>query len=98
MSDQSRRRFLKATSVGGAAVGGAIFMPRLFDQAARADAPAPRPAPRAAEAVHTGPFVAYVKNAKTGQIAVLTGEREVLHHDPQLAASLARVAAGLPQA
>lgn len=48
-------------------------------------------------AVHGGPFVAWVKDAQSGEIAVMVGEHEVVHHDRQLAASLARIAARAPK-
>lgn len=99
MTTQSRRNFLKATSVGGTALGTAILWPRLFDQPASAHAVAEQGVPGSADAIaHGGPFVAYVKNAKTGEIAVLAGEHEIVHRDPQLAARLAQVAALAPQA
>jgi hypothetical protein len=37
--------------------------------------------------------VAYVKNAKAGEIAVMVGEHEVVHQDKDLATRLAQVAA-----
>ncbi|HEV2638004.1 MAG TPA: twin-arginine translocation signal domain-containing protein [Actinocrinis sp.] len=105
MTDQSRRKFLQATSIGGAAAGAAVILPRLSARPATASAASAQaagavaaPAFAPAGAAHTGPFVAYVKNAKTGEIAVLAGENEVVHYDPQLAARLAQVASRTVQA
>ena len=98
MTDQSRRKFLKATSLGGATLGSVLLMPSLFDQSASADSSPEQSPVNGTDAAHGGPFVAYVKNARTGEIAVLAGEHEVVHSDPQLAMSLARIAARLPQA
>lgn len=106
MTDQSRRKFLQATSIGGAAAGAAVILPRLSTRPAAATAASAQaaagavavPAFAPAGAAHTGPFVAYVKNAKTGEIAVLAGENEVVHYDPQLAARLAQVASRTVQA
>lgn len=103
MTDQSRRKFLKATSIGGTAAGAAVVLPRLSAQPARAAQAQTATASASvttaeAGAAHAGPFVAYVKNAKTGEIAVMAGENEVVHYDPQLAARLAQVAARSTQA
>ncbi len=97
MTEQSRRKFLKATSIGGATLSSVMLMPRMLDRSASADSAPEQVSASGADAVHGGPFVAYVKNARTGEIAVLAGEHEVVHTDPQLAISLARIAAGLPQ-
>lgn len=105
MTDQSRRKFLKATSIGGAAAGATVLMPRLSAQAATAQSAAQdsvRGQAVAASSIefgaaHPGPIVAYVKNAKTGEIAVLAGENEILHRDVQLARQLAQVAARAPR-
>lgn len=96
MTDRSRRGFLKSASIGGAVAGAAVLLPRPFAQAAvpaqavpGAEAPTTGPAGPAV----TGPLVAYVKDATSGQIAVMHGEREIVHQDRALAASLARIAA-----
>ena len=98
MTDQSRRKFLQATSIGGAAAGAAVLLPRLAAQPTAAHAAQDQAADAAAGPAHDGPFVAYVKNAKTGEIAVMAGEHEIVHRDVQLAAQLAKVAARAPQA
>lgn len=53
--------------------------------------------PVAAGPAHAGPFMAWVKDATAGEIAVLVGEHEVLHHDRKLAARLAQIAGRAPK-
>ena len=85
MSEHSRRRFIRNASIGAAAVGATTIIPSLTSaDAATPDAGGP---------AHDGPFTVWVKNASTGEIAVLVGETEVVHHDKALAAQLARIAA-----
>ncbi|QMU77200.1 hypothetical protein GXW83_17290 [Streptacidiphilus sp. PB12-B1b] len=93
MTASSRRTFIRNASTSGVAVGLAAVSPALLGSPASAAAHgAAAPAPASGKA-HQGPFVAYVKNAKAGEIAVLVGEREVVHHDKDLATRLAQVAA-----
>ena len=87
MSDHSRRTFIRTASIGAAAVGATTVLPAMSSaDAATPDASAAGPA-------HDGPFTVWVKNARTGEIAVLVGESEVVHHDKALAAQLAKIAA-----
>jgi hypothetical protein len=86
MTDRSRRAFLTTASLGAAAAGVAVVIPAGAAGAAEPDALASGPA-------HDGPFAVWVKNAKTGELAVLVGETEVVHHDRALAKKLARIAA-----
>ena len=86
MSEHSRRTFIRNASIGAAAVGAAAVIPSVTSaDAATPDSPA-GPA-------HDGPFTVWVKDVKTGEIAVLVGESEVVHHDKALASTLARIAA-----
>jgi hypothetical protein len=84
MSDQSRRSFLKRASITAAAAGAATVVPVVAT-----DAEGQVPVHGRA---HEGSFAVWVKNAKTGEIAVLVGESEVIHHDKALAHKLARLA------
>jgi hypothetical protein len=91
MSENSRRSFIRHATLGTAALGASVLVPASLGQEASART---RTQPAAATgAVHQGPLMAYVKNPGTGEIAVMVGEREVLHRDPQLAAQLGRIAA-----
>lgn len=78
MSDTTRRGFVKnsAAAAAGVTVVGAL----LTEEA------------QARVAAHDGPIVAYVHDARTGEISVLAGEREVHVRDRKLAARIAGVA------
>ena len=77
MSDLTRRGFVK-NSAGAAA--GMTAIGALVAEQADADAVA-----------GSGPVVAYVSNAKTGEISVMAGEHEVNVRDAKLAARIARI-------
>ena len=81
--DQPNRRGFLAIAGAGAAVAGAVAVA----PAARASTP-----DTTAPAHVTEPLVAYVRNAHTGVVAVMIGEREVVVHDRELAARIARAA------
>jgi hypothetical protein len=83
MTDATRRGFLIMAGAGAAAVGVAAV------------------APAAGEATQTitrlrgastasSPLVAYVRDARKGDVSVMVGEREVVVHDPELVARLIR--------
>jgi hypothetical protein len=77
MSDLTRRGFV-STSAGAAA--GLTALGALASEAeANADG-------------HRGPVIAYVHDAKSGEIAVMCGDREVKVRDRALAARIARAA------
>lgn len=87
MSNSTRRGFLAASGVGAAAVGVAAIAPSIAggrrtdsDTSSTEDA-----------AEVKGPLVAYVKDASTGEVAVMVGENEVLVTDKKLVAHIARV-------
>lgn len=84
MSEHSRRHFIRNASIGAAAVGATAVIPTMTS----ADAATPVAGP-----AHDGPFAVWVKDVKSGEIAVLVGESEVVHHDKALATALARIAA-----
>jgi hypothetical protein len=85
----SRRRFLWQSSAGAAAVG---LLPAATRLAPVAPAPAAAEAPQAEAAAVTlsEPLVAVVRNAAQGEIALLSGTREVVIHDLELVARLVR--------
>jgi len=78
MSDSTRRGFVKnsAAAAAGMTVVGAL----LTEEA------------QARVAAHDGPVVAYIHDARTGEISVLAGDREVHVRDRKLAAQIAGVA------
>jgi hypothetical protein len=101
MTERSRRSFLKSATITGA-VAGAVLLPAGLASAAaippaRPEADEPKQAPLTGPRA-TSPVVAYVKDAASGEIAVMAGEHEFVHVDRQLADRLARLAAQAPAA
>jgi hypothetical protein len=84
MGDQSRRGFLALAGAGAAAVGLSAVVPATEVLGV--------PGAEAASAAASGPLVAYVKDSRTGEVSVMVGEREVIVHDRELVARLARAA------
>jgi hypothetical protein len=80
MPEPTRRGFLTIAGAGAAAVG--------FAGVAPAAAAAPVRAPAGA----SGPLVAYVTDMQRGELTLMVGEREVVIHDRDLTARLARAA------
>lgn len=94
MAGQSRRSFLQHSSLGVVVVGAAALTPALLPgtaSAAPVSASVPT-GPAAAGPLPAVPFTAYVKDHRTGEVAVMVGEHEVLYRDRELAARLARIA------
>jgi Spy/CpxP family protein refolding chaperone len=79
MNEPNRRGFLALAGAGAAAVGAVAVAP-----AAEASTSVPSHVKE--------PLVAYVRDAKSGEVAVMIGEREVVVHDRELAARIARAA------
>lgn len=80
MNDTTRRGFLVLAGAGAAAVGAAAVTAEAQAQ------------PTSVPAGAAGPLVAYVRDAHSGEVAVMSGEREVVVHDRELAARIARAA------
>jgi hypothetical protein len=78
MSKLSRRAFLSSAGAvtGAAALGAAVGVPKLAASAGLAKAPS-SPLP-------DHPVVAYVRNPKKGELAVVVGDREVSVKDAAL--------------
>jgi hypothetical protein len=79
MNEPNRRGFLVLAGAGAAAVGAVAVAP-----AAEASTSVPNHVRE--------PLVAYVRDARSGEVAVMIGEREVVVHDRELAARIARAA------
>jgi hypothetical protein len=77
VSDLTRKGFMKSTV--GAAAGMTAIGALAASQAEADDMP-----------VGTESVVAYVKDPSSGEIAVMSGDREVIVRDPKLAAKIAR--------
>jgi hypothetical protein len=84
MAGLTRRTLLKQASIGAAAVG-ALTGPGAIAHAL----PEARAAELPAEDFH-GHLVAHVRNARTGEIALLFDTKEVIIHDRALAARLVK--------
>ena len=91
MSEHSRRNFLKTASVGAVAVGAVAVAPSAASAATTSSTDDAHPLDKGA--AHDGSFTVWVKNANTGQLAVMVGESEVVYTDRKLAKRLARIAA-----
>lgn len=79
MQELTRLDFVKSSA--GAAAGLTIFGALVVDDA---------DAHEHHHHHHSKPVVAYVRNRKKGEIAVMSGHREVVIHDRKLAAALTR--------
>ncbi|MBV8303471.1 MAG: hypothetical protein JOZ04_04620 [Acidimicrobiia bacterium] len=89
-----RRAFIGRGVLGAAAVGvAAPMLPALVGIVA-GEAPEAGDATADVSAVESGvePLVARVRDAATGEIELFLGERQVIYHDPDLAARLVRAA------
>lgn len=81
MSGSTRRNFLIASGAGAAAVGAAVALPGAATARA-VSLPG-----------NAAPLVAHVSDPTSGTISLFVGEHEVIVHDPDLVARLARAAA-----
>ena len=88
MSDTSRRKFLAAAGIGAAGTAG--LMGSLTDEAAAA---APAAATRNSKSARE-PVVAYVEHHFSDRVHLMVGEREIVVHDPDLAARILNAAGG----
>ena len=88
MSHTSRRTFLSGAAVVAGAATATALIPAgsAFASKSNKDVEAPE------GDAQTGTVVAYVKDAKSGQISVMSGDREVVVTDRKLAQKLARLA------
>lgn len=85
MSGPSRRNFLVLAGAGAAAAGVAGVSAGTGRPAASVTA-LPKDA--------SGALVAHIADVTDGELSVLVGDREVVVHDPDLVARLARVISG----
>jgi hypothetical protein len=90
MADLSRRRFIAGTALSVAAgaaaasgLGAAAAVPQLLAGVGRATpASAPDLTPLGTD------VVAHLRNASTGEVSLMVGDRELVYKDAQLAARL----------
>ena len=90
MAGHSRRSFLRGAGVTAVVATASAIIPSA------ALAATGHPGKTEDDAAHgdatTGAVVAYVKDSKTGEIRVMSGDREVVITDRKLAQRLARIA------
>ena len=86
MDDSTRRGFLATAAVGAVGVGVAAVAPGAHAAATHGEAT--HKVPGNAE----GPLVAHVDDVHGDTVTVMVGEREVVVHDRDLVARLARAA------
>jgi hypothetical protein len=84
MAGNSRRDFIRGAGVTAAAATVAVMIPGVASAASASETDDGEPTPE-------GAVVAYVKDAKTGTVTVMSGEREVSVTDKALARKLARL-------
>ena len=87
----SRRGFLKTAAAGAAAAGFAVTVPRLLT----GDSALPSLFDRAPTGASGKPIVAYIGDSRTGEIVLMTEEREVRIQDFGMVSSLVRAVSGL---
>ncbi len=94
MEQPNRRKFLiiAGAGAGAAAVGVAAAKTGLSGS----DAPSGSMSGSTADTVPAGagPLVAYIHDAGSGRVSVMTGDAETVVHDPDLVARLTRAAKG----
>jgi len=88
MASLSRKNFIEKASVGAVTVGVMAAVPSY----AFARETARESALGTNKAAHAGPILAHVRNAATGEIAVLFGTQEVVIHDRAITDRLLRAA------
>ena len=88
MSDATRRGFLVVAGAGTAAAVGAVRVPKVFGDRSTEASSQPL---TAADLGNAESYVVHVKDVRTGRMAILVGNREVLVTDRELAARIAGV-------
>ena len=90
MEQPNRRKFLiiAGAGAGAAAVGVAAA------KTGRTGSDVPSGSTAGAGPAGAGPLVAYIEDAGSGRVSVMTGDAETVVHDPDLVARLTRAAKG----
>jgi hypothetical protein len=85
MAEHSRRDFIRGVGVTAAAATVAVMVPGVASAASSSETDDGSPTPE-------GSVVAYLKDAKNGNVTLMRGEREVQVVDKALARKLAKLA------
>jgi hypothetical protein len=101
MPELSRRRFLTGTSLGVAGIAASTILPSSSSLAVSGTGRGAGPGtgaagPDADLSALGSDVIAHVRDASTGEVAILVGGAEIVHHDPALVARLLRVARQAP--
>jgi len=88
MANVTRRSFLWQTSAGAAAIGALAVAPSALARQPRSNVPVPQ----LSLITSSEPFVAFVRDATLGELALHIGTREVVVRDPDLVARLLKAA------
>ncbi len=93
MAKQTRRGFLKQTSVGVATIGVLSTLPTLA-VVSESEAPTVTSAAETelSAAALSEPIVAHVRDLSSGEISLLVGTQEIIYRDPELVVRLLRAA------
>jgi hypothetical protein len=91
VAEHSRRLFLKNASISVAAAGAVAAVTPSLLGSSKDETPA------TFGPLHGGPFVAWIKDVKEGEVAVMVGEQTIVHKDADLAKRLAELAARAPK-
>ena len=86
MEQPNRRKFLIIAGAGA----GATAVGVAAAKAGLAGSDAPSGSTAAAIPAGAQPLVAYVEDARSGRVSVMTGDAEAVVHDPELVARLTR--------
>lgn len=93
MNPVTRRTFLKRAGLGAAAIGVATTVPSFLRNGAKPTAAKPAvPAAPMGRISRTGPVVAHISDASSGEITLLFDTKEVKYRNPAVAQELFRAA------
>lgn len=92
MAKLTRRALLKRTSIGVAGVATLGTLTAMPPLAVPAAASSEHALAQQSTATHSGPMVVHVRNFSTGEISIMSGEKEVVLRDPALVTRLLQAA------
>ena len=92
MAKLTRRTLIKQTSIGVAGVATLGTLTAMPSLAAPAAASSEHALAKQSIATHSGPMVVHVRNFSTGEISIMSGEKEVVLRDPALVVRLLQAA------